>query len=85
MKYPDDFEDPISAEFVQEIKKDCEFNANNCGGCETCAQVFAGKPREYDYQETYSLIQMIEFRDQRIKQLEELLQDTIYKGMGEDL
>lgn len=73
MKYPDDFEDPISAEFVEEIKKDCLFNANNCGGCETCSQVFAGKPREYDYEETYYLIQMIEFRNQRIAQLEEML------------
>lgn len=63
--------DPIPPDALEAIKENCLFWSNNCDGCETCAQVFAGKPPEYDHQETYMLITMIEARDKRIKELED--------------
>jgi hypothetical protein len=50
----------FTEEELAEIKANCEFNSNNCGGCETCAQVFSGPPELYDYEETYRLILTIE-------------------------
>jgi hypothetical protein len=72
-------QDPISKEELNQIKENCLFNANNCGGCETCAQVFSGKPAEYDYRETFMLISMIEERDKRIAELEAQIEDMKYE------
>lgn len=64
--------DLISSEVLQEIKEECLFWSNNCGGCETCDREFKNPPL-YNHQETFYLICMIEDRDKRIKELEELL------------
>lgn len=65
--------DPISQEQLQKLKENCMYWANNCGGCETCTQLFAYPP-PYDHHETFDLILMIEARDQKIKKLEEVLE-----------
>ena len=66
-------EDLISKEQLENIKENCLFWSNNCGGCETCDRTFRGPPPLYDHRETFYLICMIEDRDERIKKLESLL------------
>jgi len=67
----------ISPEQLKEIKENCLLWSNNCGGCETCDQMFRNPPL-YDHQETFYLICMIEERDKRIKELESGLFQKIY-------
>lgn len=62
----------ISKEELENIRKDCVFWSNNCGGCETCDRTF-GNPPLYDHQETFYLVCMIEDKDKRIKELEAML------------
>jgi hypothetical protein len=62
----------ISPEVLQEIKNDCIAQSNNCGGCETCSQFFGSMP-EYNHQETFYLICMIEARDEKIRELQDRL------------
>lgn len=57
---------------IAKIKEDCLYWCNNCGGCETCSQVFAVKP-EYDHQETLALILQLEEAEKRVA----LMQDAI--------
>lgn len=64
--------DQISAEEIKNIKEECYYWANNCGGCETCNRIFSNPPL-YDHEETLYLIYMIEDRDSKIKDLEERL------------
>lgn len=64
--------DLISPEHLEDIKKNCLFWSNNCGGCETCEREFRNPPL-YDHQETYYLICMIEDRDKKIAELEKAL------------
>lgn len=67
--------DLISEEELKNIKEECLFWSNNCGGCETCDRTFANPPT-YDHQETFYLICMIEDRNKRIKELEENVNES---------
>lgn len=51
------------------IKEHCIFLSNNCGGCETCNQIFKNPPL-YDYEETFNLVKMIESLKRKISELE---------------
>ena len=61
---------------LKNIKDNCLLWANNCGGCETCTNVFGTKEPAYDHQETLNLVVMIEQRDLQIKRLQEQLIPT---------
>lgn len=40
-----------------DLKRELEFWANNCGGCETCSQVFGTKRQpEFDLQFLHSIV-----------------------------
>lgn len=65
--------DLISKKDIEQIKENCLFWANNCGGCETCSRTFTNSPL-YDHQETFYLICMIEDRDKKIEDLERQLE-----------
>ena len=61
----------ISKGHLNDIKRECLYWSNNCGGCETCLRMFPDTP-PYNHQETYFLVLMIEARDKEIKRLKDL-------------
>lgn len=44
---------------LQNIRDNCSYWANNCGGCETCLRTF-GDPPPYDHLETLVLVGMVQ-------------------------
>ena len=44
---------------LQNIRDNCSYWANNCGGCETCLRTF-GDPPPYDHLETLMLVGMVQ-------------------------
>ena len=70
----------LTPEQLEDIRQNCRHWSNNCGGCETCAREF-GDPPLYDFEETATLILMIEARDKRIKELESAM-DSILRQIG---
>ena len=65
----------LTPEQLEDIRQNCRHWANNCGGCETCAREFSDPPL-YDFEETATLLLMIEARDKRIKELQYALEQT---------
>ena len=57
---------------INDIKKDIEYQANNCGGCETCIQIFGNEELMYDPRTVYDLILLIEKLEEEITTLKEL-------------
>ncbi len=50
----------LSDDELQEIKDACAYWANNCGGCETCSQIFGNRQLTFDAETVYTLVTMIE-------------------------
>ena len=63
----------MTKEDLEMLKKDAIFWGNNCGGCETCSQVFGIRELTIDAQDLHELIVMIEERDKEIESLKERL------------
>jgi len=55
----------LTKEELKKIRANNSAWANNCGGCETCDQVFGTTP-EYDFEENWLLLNTIENREQEI-------------------
>ena len=54
---------------IAKIKEDILAQKDNCGGCETCSQVFGDKELTYDPRTVFELILYIEEQEKVIKEL----------------
>jgi len=60
----------FTKEDLDKIKDFCGYHFNNCGGCEICSQVFGNEVIPYDFEEAYSLVNMIEELQAKVTVLE---------------
>jgi len=56
-------------EEIDKIKQEILYWSNNCGGCETCSQLFGNRELTYDPETVWKLIVLIEEKEKEIQRL----------------